>query len=352
MKKKIGVLLCTMLAAAVLGGCGDEGTVLSELKTEKYVTLGEYKGLEASLPAVEVSEEYQQNYIDYVLSEYAEWVEVTEERAAQLGDLVNIDYEGKKDGVAFEGGTDQGYDLELGSGTFIPGFEDGLVGVMPGETKDLELTFPEQYTPELAGQDVVFTVKVNSIKEKQLPELTDEFVKGLDVNCNTVAEYKDYVYELLLTDAQKTYNDNLDSQLIDAAMAACTFKEPPKAMVDQYYDRAVRNLTKFAAMNGATLETLITTYYGTTMEDFEAEAREGAKLSCKEAIMLQAIANAEGITVSQEDIDAALETEAAEGGYESVEALKADMGDDNYEDYVMCDKVLAFLRENAVVTEQ
>ena len=352
MKKKLSVFLCMLLAMMLLGGCGEEENVLSKLKTEKYVTLGEYKGLEVSLPAVEVSEEYQQNYINYMLSTSAEWVELPADTQAQLGNVVNIDYEGKKDGVAFEGGTSAGYDLELGSGSFIPGFEEGLVGVKSGETRDLNLTFPQEYhAPELAGAEVVFTVKVNAVKEQKIPELNDEYVKGLDVGCNTVAEYEKYVYDLLLADMQATYEENLDTMLLEKAMEICTFKEPPAAMVDQYYDKAVRNLSKFATMNGMTLETMVTNYYGTTMEDFETEAREGAAISCKEAIMMQAIANAEGITVSEEEINAALEEAVVSGGYDSVEQLKADMGEDNYEDYVMFDKVLEVLRDNAVVTE-
>lgn len=350
MKKKLAILLCTIFAVAALGGCGEEGTVLSELKTEKYVTLGEYKGIEVTFPSKEtITSEYKQNYINYELSNHAQWTEITEERPAELGDTVNIDYEGKKDGVAFDGGTAQGFDLVLGSGSFIPGFEDGLVGVKAGETKDLNLTFPEEYhAPDLAGQQVVFTVTVNAIKEQKMPELTDEFVKELDVDCDTVEEYEAYVDEV----AVEVYEENLEQMIVDTLMPTCTFEEPPKAMVDQYYDRAVGKLSRVAAASNMSLETMITTYYGTTMAAFEEEARAGATLSCQEAIMMQAIANAEGITVTQEEVDAQLEEAAENSGYESVAALKADMGDDNYEDYVMCDKVLALLRENAVITEQ
>lgn len=352
MKKKIALLLGLVLTTASLSGCGGSA-VLSELKTEKYVTLGEYKGLEVSVARTEVTEEYKRNYINYILSRYAEWQEVAEDRAVEEGDLVNIDYEGKRDGVAFEGGTDQGFDLLIGSHTFIDGFEDGLVGARIGETRDVDATFPDPYpnNPDLAGVPVVFTVTVNGIREKKTPELTDEFVQTLGVGCATVAEYETYVQEQLTEEAQATYDENLESALADAAMANCTFKEPPKAMVDQYYDRAVGRMKKIAAASGMSFETLITQYYQSSMEAFEENAREGAAQSCRKSIMLQAIANQEGITVSQEDIDAALQKRAERGGYENVEALKADLDGDNYEDYAMSDKVLAFLRENAVITE-
>lgn len=349
MKKKVTCLLCILLTAGMLFGCAKEGEVLSELKTERYVTLGEYKGIEAKMPAREtVVEEYKQNYINYELSTHTQWIPIEQERPAQMGDTVNIDYEGKKDGVAFEGGTDTGFDLQLGSGTFIPGFEEGLVGVKAGETKDLELTFPEQYTPELAGEDVVFTVTVNEIKEAKLPELTDEFVQGLDNDCTTVEEYEAFVQKT----AESVYEEDLETQLLNALMDSSTFEEPPQAMVDQYYDKAVGKMSRLAAANGMSLETLVTTYYGSTMEEFKTQARAGAVQSCKEAIMLQAVANAENIEVTSAEIEEALKTAAAESGYGSVDALKADMGDDNYEDYVMCDKVLELLKANAVITEE
>ncbi|MBO5094963.1 MAG: trigger factor [Lachnospiraceae bacterium] len=352
MKQKIALLLGLVLTAASLSGCGS--VVLSEMKTEKYVTLGEYKGLEVSVPSAEVTEEYRQNYINYVLSQHAQWEKITEDRAVQEGDLVNIDYEGKKDGVAFSGGTDQGFDLEIGSHTFIEGFEEGLVGARVGETRDVDATFPDPYpqNSDLAGAPVVFTVTVNEISEKRIPELTDEFVQTLGVGCDTTEEYEAYVQELLTESAQETYRRNVDEALVDAAMANCTFQEPPKAMVDQYYDRVVNRMKKVAAASGMSFETLITQYYQSTMEEFEEQAREGAAASCRESIMLQAIANKEGITVTQEEIDAALQEGAENGGYESADELKADLDTDNYEDYVMSDKVMELLRENAVITEQ
>lgn len=354
MKKGSKTMLCAFLAAVLLMGCGSETAVLSEMKTQKYVTLGEYKGLEVSVRKTEVTEELKKNYIDYILSRYPQWTTVTDDSKAEEGDIVDINFEGKLDGVAFEGGTGRKEDLQLGSGAFIEGFEEGLVGAGVGDTLDLSLTFPDPYTnnPDLSGAPVVFTVTVNGIQKRHiLTELTDDYVKSLDVGCNTVEEYEAYVEELLRTDAERTYEANLDEALIGKAMENCSFKEPPKEMVDQYYDSIVRRLSKEAALNGVTLEILLTYAYGTSLEDFEKQAREDAAETCKESIMLQAIANEEGITVTQEEIDAALQKRAESSGYESVEALKADLNSPNYEDYAMCDKVMAFLQDNAVITE-
>lgn len=353
MKKHLGkrtvLALCLAFTASVLGGCGDDQVKLSELKTDKYVTLGEYKGLEVTVPKTEVTEEYQENYMNYILSEHTEQKEVN--RPVQQGDTVTIDYEGKLDGVPFEGGTDTGFDLAIGSHTFIEGFEDGLVGVNAGETVDLNLTFPEDYTPELAGKDVVFTVTVHKITEPQTPELTDEFVKSLDVGCDTVAEYRVYVKELLEKDAEQTWQQNVEQALIDELTAKCTFKEPPKGIVDEYYNKIYQRMNTYAAMSQMTLEVFLNTYGGMSLETFEEQAREDAAEAAKESIMLQAIANAEGITVTEEDKQAAIAKDIEQGGYTSEEELKMDMGED-YTDYAMADKVMEFLRENAVIHEE
>ena len=200
-----------------MSGCGSETAVLSEMKTQKYVTLGEYKGLEVSIKKMEVTEELKKNYIDYILSRYPQWIQVTDDSKAEEGDIVDINFEGKLDGVAFEGGTGRKEDLQLGSGAFIEGFEEGLVGAGVGETLDLSLQFPDPYdnNPDLSGAPVVFTVTVNGIQKRNvLTELTDDYVKTLDVGCNTVEEYEAYVEELLETDAARTNEANLDEALI------------------------------------------------------------------------------------------------------------------------------------------
>ncbi len=354
MKKRLVVWMGMVASLLLLGGCGSETAVLSEMKTGSYVKLGEYKGIEISVPAkAEVTTDLQQNYIGYILSSHPGWVEVAEGEAAAPGDIVNIDFEGRIDGELFDGGSSQGYELQLGSHTFIEGFEDGLVGVSRGETKDLSLHFPDPYqpNPDLSGVPVVFTVTMNSIQRQQIPELTDAFVQSLDVGCSTVEEYEEYVRNLLDEEMKNTYDRNVEDALIGQVMSGCSFKkDPPKAMVDQYYDRVVRRMSRIAAFGGMTLEAYVNAQ-GSDMEGFEEEARAGAEESCRESIMLQAVANAEGITVSQEEVDAMLSEQAQAGGYESVEALKADLDYDNYEDYVMCDKVLAFLREQAVISE-
>lgn len=346
MKKKTIALLCAVMSVVMLGGCGsgngsgneNEGSALSHLKTDKYVTMGQYKGIEITpeenADALERVEEEMIN-----LAQQGELVEV--DREAQLGDTVNIDYVGTKDGVAFDGGTAQGYDLVLGSHSFINGFEDGLVGALNGEERDLDLTFPDPYpgNDELSGAAVVFHVTVNSVKE---PVLTDEVIQSMGVeNCNTIEEYREYLY-----------NKNIENMVVDKFIESSEYiSDPPQEMIDEYYNRITRNLSGYAASYGMDLATMISTFYGKDMETFEAEAREDAKTAALESILLQSVANAEGIKFTKEEVDAALEQEAVKGGYASVDALKEAMGDDSYEDYLMCQKVMVVLRENAVINK-
>ncbi len=346
-------MLCLVAATSVLlTACGVESE-LSKTKTEDYVELGQYKGLEVSVERPEVNDEYTMNYINYVLTQNAELQEVTG-RAAQNGDILNIDYAGEKDGVAFDGGTAAGKDLMLGSHTFISGFEEGLIGKNKGDKVDLNLTFPENYAKkELAGQDVVFHVTVNKIQESVVPELTDETVKKIQPDCDNVEDYKAFVKDLLTKDAEKYYNQALESKLIEAAKSGATFKnDPADALVEIYYQKALQNMSKFAAQYGLTTEQMVSQYYGVTMDEFEKKGREGAKESAQEALLMQAIANAEKIDVSKDEIDAMIKKEIDNGDFASEEELRRSLGDEDIRDYVMAEKVMNVLKDNAVITEE
>ena len=227
---------------------------LSGINVADYVTLGEYKGIEVSVDAPVVTDEYLDSYIDYVLQSNMVTTEITD-RPVEEGDIVNIDYEGKIDGVAFDGGTAQGYDLTIGSGTFIDGFEDGLIGAETGETVDVNVTFPENYQgEEVAGKDAVFTVTVNSISVETLPELTDEFVQGLDVGVNTVEEYRQYAYDLLMEEEQATHDSNAEIAVLEAVMAGSQIQDPPEDMTNRYYNRIIDNMTYYASLYGYDLD--------------------------------------------------------------------------------------------------
>ena len=341
------------MMATMLAGCGNTAeTNLSNTKLEKYVTsLPEYKGMELSATKTEITEEYIASYIDFILSQYPVYEEVTG-RAVEIGDTANIDYEGKDmDGVAFEGGTAQGYNLAIGSGTFIDGFEDGLVGVNIGETVDLNLTFPENYgNEELAGKDVVFTVTVNSISVAKDAELNDEFVAQFG---NTdVEDFKNSVIISLEDSAEANYKTELQAQAIDLLTAGCEFSdELPEGMYTYYQEQIKANFTNYAASYGMDYTTFITAAYGVTEEEFDAQIKDGAANSTRQAMACALIAKNEGITVTDEELEADLAANYANLGYESVEAYKENESVEDYRDYLLTNKVIEFIIDNAVITE-
>ena len=378
MKKFITTITVLALSASVLAGCGksaDSGEstqAATESSTETgtqaetgtetveygddayvdginvgdYVTLGEYKGIEVTAEAPAVTDEYLQSYIDYVLQSNMVTTDITD-RAVQNGDFTNIDYEGKIDGVAFDGGTAQGYDLEIGSGSFIPGFEDGLIGAAIGETRDVTVTFPESYpSEEVAGKEAVFTVTVNSIHTETIPELTDELVKGLEGNCSTVDEYRQYAYELLMEDEQSTHDSNAQMDILAKVVEYSEFKEPPAEMVTRYYDRIKSNMSSYAAMYGYDLESFMA-----ATGSSEEQLQESAEQASREIIAMKAIADAENLNVTDEDMDEELAKNAGDYGYEDVEEYKKALDLKGYKEYMMTEKVLSFLFDNAVITD-
>lgn len=323
---------------------------LSEIKPEEYVTLGEYKGIEVTLAEPEVTEDYMDGYIHYVMQNNPVSTPVTD-RAAELGDVVNIDYEGKLDGVAFAGGTAQGHDLTLGSGQFIDGFEDGVVGMEIGDTKDVEATFPDPYqnNPDLAGKTAVFTVTVNSISKQEVPGLTDEYVAGLGIEeCTTVEEYKDYVYDVLMEQQMKDYESEKANLVIEEAAALAEFQEAPEGMAARMYNTMYSNIAMYAGMYGADVGAYVASVYGGTAEEYKDTLLSQAKTMAQRYMMMQAIANQEGLAIADEELEAELAKEAASYGYESAEEYKAAIDTEAYREYLMTQKVIAFLTENAV----
>ena len=268
--------------------------------------------------------------------------------------MANIDYEGKKDGVAFDGGTAAGYDLEIGSGTFIPGFEEGLVGVKVGETKDLTLTFPENYqSADLAGQEVVFTVTVNSISAYHTPELNDEFVSGLGIEGVTnVEQFEAYAKEGLEMEAENSYRINVQMQLLTLAVQNATIKDPQPELVSKYKNMSTSQMEYQAAMYGVDLETFVQGYYGVDMATFEAEMETGALETAKQALLCYKIALTENIEVTEEEMNTSIEANYAAMGYPSVETFKETVDLKEYKDSLLLDKVVNFLIENAVITNE
>ena len=246
--------------------------------------------------------------------------------------------------------------MTLGAGGYIEGFEEGIVGMKTGETKELNLTFPIPYNnnPSLAGADVVFTITMNHIYEEVTPEFDDEFVAGLEIEGVTTAEeYRQYAYDNLMSIAEAQRDTEVETAVLQAVSENAAFKAVPEAMVERYYDRLVSNLTYQASMYGLDLETFLLYGTGLTQEEYEAEMQASAEEAVKQILVLQAIAEKEGMTVTEEDIEADLEENAANYGYESAEEYKEALGSElqGYGEYLMTERMTAYLVENAVVTD-
>ena len=273
-----------------------------EFYVEPEVKLGEYKGLPYEVEAVEITDEDVNKELDRMRETYADMESI--EGAAEEGDTVNIDYEGLRDGVAFDGGTAEGYDLRLGSGSFIPGFEDQLIGAKAGEEKELSLTFPEDYhSEELAGQEVVFKVKVNDVKRKVLPELDDDFAK--DVNAPGVENVEDLrkvVKERLENGRKEQAERRADEELFKKLSEAAEI-DLPHVMVEDEAMSMVRQFESQISQYGMQPSQYLK-MLNQTEESLRDTYMEEAERNVRLRLILSAIAKNEQMEVSAEDVDA------------------------------------------------
>ena len=282
----------------------DDGSVTLTLTTEVYpeVTLGQYKGLEVEKAQVSVSDEQ----VSAELNRMAENVATTEtvDRAAEMGDTANIDFEGFDNGVPFEGGKGENFDLKLGSGQFVPGFEEQIVGMSAGEEKDIDITFPENYHAELAGKAVVFHVKVNKVTVNNVPALDDEFAKDVS-EFDTLEELKNDIRNKAMEQAEKNAQAAFEQAAVEKA-AENTTVDMPKALVEAELDTQMERFAYQLQMSGYSMEQYAKMMGGdvSTMRNaFRPAAEKQAKIS----VTLEKIVEAEGITVSDEEIEAEFE---------------------------------------------
>ncbi|MDQ0414153.1 trigger factor [Mesobacillus stamsii] len=297
------------------------------------VKLGEYKGLEVEAFDTNVTDEEVENELKAMQEKQAELV-VKEEGTAENGDNVVIDFEGFVDGEAFEGGKAENYALELGSDSFIPGFEEQLIGTATGEEKDVEVTFPEEYhAAELAGKPATFKVKVHEIKGKELPALDDEFAKDAEEEVETLAELKTKIKDRLAHD-KAHQKEHFERDTVVEKAAANAEIEVPEAMIDSEIDRMVDEFEQRLQTQGMNMEL----YYQFTGQDENAlreQMKEEAATRIRVNLTLEAIAKAENIEVTDEEVAAELEKmsemynmtadqiQAALGG--SLEGIKGDL---------------------------
>ena len=286
----------------------EEGIVTLTLSTEVYpeVTLGDYKGIEAPKAEVNVTDEQ----VEAELNTMAQNVASTEtvERAAEMGDTANIDFEGFDNGVAFEGGKGNNFDLKLGSGSFVPGFEEQVVGMSAGEEKDIDITFPEDYHAELAGKAVVFHVKCNKVTATTVPAMDDEFAKDVS-EFETLEALKADIRAKALENAEKQSASAFEQACIDKAAENCTV-DMPNALIEAELDTQMERFAYQLQMSGYSVEAYAK-MMGGDMNTIRNAFRPAAEKQAKTNVMLAKIVEVEGLTVTEEDIAAEYEALAA-----------------------------------------
>lgn len=283
----------------------DDHIVTLTLTTEVYpeVTLGQYKGLEVEKAEVSVSDAQVQAELDRM----AENVSSTEavERPAQMGDTANIDFEGFDNGVPFEGGKGEGFDLKLGSGQFVPGFEEQIVGMTAGEEKDIDITFPEDYHKDLAGKPVVFHVKLNKVSVVNVPEQDDEFAKDVS-EFDTLEELKADIRAKALEQAEKQAASAFEQAAVEKA-AENTTVDMPKALVDAELDTQMERFAYQLQMSGYSMEQYAK-MMGGDVSSMRNAFRPAAEKQAKITVTLEKIVEVENITASDEEIEAEFKT--------------------------------------------
>ena len=281
----------------------DERTAAFTFEVTLYpeVTLGEYKGLSAEKEAVSVSDEDVDKEIEQTRKQNARLISV-DDREAQMGDTVNIDFDGYLNGERFDGGKAEGYDLQLGSNSFVPGFEEQVAGMKIGEEKDLDITFPEQYVADLAGKAVVFKVKLNSITANELPELDDEFAKDVS-EFDTLDEYKASVREDLEKRKAEQADNLFRSEIIRLACENMTV-DIPEVMITDKCEEVVRNYAANFGLNAGDMEfDKLQKMMGIDEDTMNASIRPSAKAQVETELLIEAVIKAEGLTATDEECD-------------------------------------------------
>ena len=327
----------------------DERTAVFTFSVTLYpeVTLGQYKGIEASRESVAVSDEDVNAEVESARKRNARKVSV--EREAQMGDTANIDFDGFLNGERFDGGKAEGYDLELGSNSFVPGFEEQVVGMQIGEEKDLDITFPEEYVEELAGKAVVFKVKLNSLTVSELPELDDEFAKDVS-EFDTLDEYKADIRANLEKRRQDEAEEKVRSEIMHKAAENMTV-EIPEVMVQEKVEEILRNYAANFGLNSRDMEyAQLLQMMGLDENTINVSIRPGAQVQVKNDLLIEAVIKAENIEVTDEEVEEYL-NKVAESIQAQPEEVKNYFGLEFLAGERKKEKATNLIIDSAVITE-
>jgi len=346
MKKRIVMLMTGIVCAAVsLTACeASKGLETDTLK------ITQYKGVEVAQVAKpgEVTDEEVDQQIQTALDLQAETKEI-KDRAVKDGDIVNIDFVGKIDGKKFDGGSAEGQELEIGSDSFIDGFEDSIIGHKIGDKFDWDGKFPDNYgNTEYAGKDVVFSIVLNSITERTVPDLSDEVVPKLSESAKNVEEYKEEVRKQLEDTAEQDYRNQLYSEVWNEVLDNTEVKEYPDGETKKAKEALKERYKELAETYGMEFKDFIETQMGMTEEEFDKQAAEVAEQSVKAKMVTEAIAEKEKISLSDEAYEKELERIVEQYGYESVDALKEQVDEEELKASALNNLVVEELSEKCI----
>lgn len=321
---------------------GLKATVSFDLEPE--VELGDYKGVEAVKPDATVTDEAVEEELKRVQDRNSRLIPV-EDRAAEEGDTVNIDYAGYKDGKAFDGGTAENYDLELGSGTFIPGFEEKIVGHEEDEDFEIDLTFPEDYgAKDLAGEDVTFKVHINSVKTKELPELDDDF--AMDVSeYDTFEEYKNSIKDDLEAQAEKSAQQTFENNVLEAVTDNIEV-DIPQSMIENEIEHLYQHQDQYWQQYGLSMDDYLHMTQQ-SKEDYKELLRPQAEKQVKVYLTIKAVIEAEDLELTDEDKEKAIASLAEDTGLSEEQVAEQIKGNVNVENSLLQEKAIRFLADNA-----
>ena len=341
---------------------GLKTTTLLDVDVDSLVKLGDYNGISVDVTRKEITDQDVENALNDTYAANPEMLEV-KDRAIEKGDTANIDYEGKYADTkeAFQGGTAKGYDLAIGSGQFIDGFEDGLVGVKAGETVDLNLKFPDNYgSTDLAGKDVIFTVKVNSIKTPA-KEPSDDWAKSLGVEgVSNLEELRSHMKEDLETEAEDAFNEELKNTAVGTVVDNSTVDEIPEELYNRYFVMIYESVDSYIQQlkTAYGVEVSIEEYIQNIMQNNgvtgspEDYLSDIANQQAKRCLVLQAVANKENIEVSEDVVNDYIQQDFDTyfyQSYETIDAYKESLDAEDYREQIMAEKVADFIVENAVI---
>ena len=326
-----------------LESCTKDGVVFKcTVAVYPEVKLGQYKGLEAPKAEVKVAAADVNARLKEMADRNSRLVSV--ERAVKKGDTADIDFEGFDNGVAFDGGKGENFDLEIGSGSFVPGFEDQLIGMKAGEEKDIDITFPENYTPELAGKPVVFHVKVNEVKVKELPAIDDEFAKDVS-EFDTLKELKADIKKKMTDErtvaAQRAFEDVLMTKVAEGIKA-----EIPDEMIEMQAHQMLEGFKQQLASQGIPFEQY-TKMTGMNEEQIIMDAKEPATNQVRMDLAIRAIIKAEGLEVTDEEVENEIKSLAEKYGME-LDTVKKFLNPEDIKEQVMREKVIKVVADSAI----